>query len=418
MTYQNIDNRLQFLYGLNRKGIKLGLEHIKSIMGLLGNPQENYKLIHIAGTNGKGSTVAHLCRLFMEYGFKVGVYTSPHLIKFNERIKVNNRSISDFEIISFMDKVNSEITSLDLTFFEVTTAMAFNYFNEENVDIAVIETGLGGRLDSTNIINPILTVMTPISIDHIDILGNTIEKIAYEKAGIIKKNIPLITSEQAELAMKVLQKKSFEKKAEIIISEKPKSINIDIYGTSFFLGGEKYITPLFGKYQAENASLAISAIKHLVPEISYSTVKVGLASVKWAGRLQCVSEKIYYDVSHNESGINVTLNTLKELFPGSKIHGLFCVKGDKELHRIAKQIKFKFETLLVSSSNNGFLLKPKQLSDQLKKLGIENTPFEKLNKGINQLLKIKKSNDVGLIFGSHYIAGEVFSAFEISFDSE
>lgn len=418
MTYNNIDDQLEFLYGLNRKGIKLGLGPIKAILDFLGNPQNNYKSIHIAGTNGKGSTAIHLYRLLIEYGYKVGIYTSPHLVKFNERIRVNGIAILDKEIISFMHKINIPLSSIDLTFFEVTTAMALDYFNNKNVDIAIIETGLGGRLDSTNIINPYLSIITPISMDHMNILGDTIEKIAYEKAGIIKKNVPLITSKQTKSVFEILKKKVFEKKTNIIHSKEPRLIDISINGTSFSLSNTKFITPLTGKYQADNAALAISAIRYLIPKISNYTIKRALSNVKWGGRLQRVSKQFYYDVSHNESGINVTIQTLKELYPNSKIHGLFCIKGDKNLNRISDIMKTQFDFLLVTASRNGLLMNPNQLSKKLKRLGLKNNAIGSVKSGIKTMRKTMRINDVGLIFGSHYIADEVFTEFEISFDSE
>ena len=183
----------------------MGLEHTLSLLDFLNSPQESIKTIHIAGTNGKGSTGATIYSILKEQGYKVGLYTSPHLIKFNERIRVNGRFITDEEIISFLRYVQPSINDIKSTFFEVTTAMAFNHFNEKNVDIAIIETGLGGRLDSTNVVNPVLTVMTPISFDHIDILGDTIEKIAEEKAGIVKDRVPLITAKQLKEVFNILK---------------------------------------------------------------------------------------------------------------------------------------------------------------------------------------------------------------------
>ena len=171
----------------------MGLNHTSWLLKFLNNPQDNFKTIHLAGTNGKGSTAAIINSILIANGYKVGLYTSPHLISFNERIRVNGITITDEEIISFMKHVEPAINEIKSTFFEVTTAMAFYHFNNNDVDVAIIETGLGGRLDSTNVVNPSLTVMTPISLDHRDILGHTIEKIAEEKAGIIKRGVPLIT---------------------------------------------------------------------------------------------------------------------------------------------------------------------------------------------------------------------------------
>ena len=229
----------------------MGLEHTLSLLDFLNNPQEGIKTIHIAGTNGKGSTGATIYSILREYGYKVGLYTSPHLIKFNERIRINGRFISDEEIMSFMRYVQPSINEIKSTFFEVTTAMAFNHFNEKNVDIAIIETGLGGRLDSTNVVNPVLTVMTPISFDHIDILGDTIEKIAAEKAGIVKDRVPLITAKQLEEVFNILKRKANGKKATIDTPSDPIDIKLGLNGTGFKLGGRIFLTSLIGNHQAE-----------------------------------------------------------------------------------------------------------------------------------------------------------------------
>ena len=196
MTLANLTQTLESLYKLQRRGIKMGLNHTSLLLKFLKNPQDNFKIIHVAGTNGKGSTAAIINSILISNSHKVGLYTSPHLINFNERIRINGVTITDEEIMSFMKHVEPAINEIKSTFFEVTTAMAFHHFNTNDVDIAIIETGLGGRLDSTNVVNPSLTVMTPISLDHRDILGDTIEKIAKEKAGIIKKGVPLVTVNQ------------------------------------------------------------------------------------------------------------------------------------------------------------------------------------------------------------------------------
>jgi len=203
---------LKTLFNLQRLGIKLGLEHTFRLLDFIGNPQDDLTMIHVAGTNGKGSTCAMIASILHASGKNVGLYTSPHLIRFNERIRVNGYPIPDKKIIKFMKKVDPAIQKIESTFFETTTAMAFDYFMEQKVDVAVIETGLGGRLDSTNVIEPEVTVISHISMDHMNILGKDIEKIANEKAGIIKRNVPLIISEQMPIVKNILLKKQNMKK--------------------------------------------------------------------------------------------------------------------------------------------------------------------------------------------------------------
>ena len=418
MTSANLSQTLKSLYKLQRRGIKLGLDHRSWLLKFLNNPQDNFKTIHVAGTNGKGSTAAMINSILIANNYKVGLYTSPHLINFNERIRVNGLTITDEEIMSFMKHVEPAINEIKSTFFEVTTAMAFYHFNNNDVDIAIIETGLGGRLDSTNVVNPSLTVMTPISLDHRDILGSTIEKIAKEKAGIIKRGVPLITANQVNNVSKILENRVREKESVMHTCPNPELVKISSDGTSFEVYGNKYNTPLIGEHQAQNAALAIATIKLFNPKISYETIGKGLRNVHWPGRLQLVSDKVYYDVAHNESGVKSVLDNLSRMFPASKFYGLLCLKGDKEIDCIADSIKSQFEMLFVSTSKEGLLLKPEKLSKELHNLKVENFPSSDISSSISKINKFRNTNDVVLIFGSHYIANEVFSEFEIPFDTE
>ena len=417
MTSPNISVELDSLYALQRNGIKLGLEHTFQLLEFLGNPQKKLKLIHVAGTNGKGSTCAHIECILRGNGYKVGLYTSPHLINFNERIRVNGFPIKNDEIISFIKNVDTAIQKIDSTFFEVTTAMALKYFQDHNVDIAVIETGLGGRLDSTNVIEPIMTIMTPISMDHMDILGNSIQQIAKEKSGIIKDDIVLITAKQDRVVMDILFDKAKEKKTSIIVADDPLNISINPNGTSFSLDKKNYKTPLIGDFQAVNAALAISAVGHFDNKIKHKAICKSLRDLYWPGRLQRLSKKIYYDVAHNESGIKATLRSFSTIYPDYNIYGLFCLKGDKDLDLIALQLKDKLKKLFIADSKNGLLLNAENLSIKLNNLGIDNSPVKSIKDGIKGLMSLMKEKDIGLIFGTHYIAEDIFNEFEISFDS-
>ena len=207
LTSTDFSALLKSLFNLQRLGIKLGLEHTFRLLDFIGNPQDDLTMVHVAGTNGKGSTCAMIASILHASGKNVGLYTSPHLIRFNERIRINGYPIPDKQIITFMKKVGPVVQEIESTFFETTTAMAFDYFQQQKVDVAVIETGLGGRLDSTNVIKPKVTVISHISMDHMDILGKDIEKIANEKAGIIKNNVPLIIAEQTPKVKNILLKK-------------------------------------------------------------------------------------------------------------------------------------------------------------------------------------------------------------------
>jgi dihydrofolate synthase/folylpolyglutamate synthase len=197
LTNPSINHYLQILFNLHNRGIKLGLENTQEFLDLLGNPQKKIKCIHVAGSNGKGSTSSFIASILTEAGYKTGLYTSPHFIRYNERIRINGQIIPDKYVIAFMEEYEKLIYDTNLTFFEVTTVLAFKYFADKEVDYAIIETGLGGRLDATNVINPLASVITSISLEHTNILGNTIEEIAKEKGGIIKPGVPLFFGQNA-----------------------------------------------------------------------------------------------------------------------------------------------------------------------------------------------------------------------------
>tara|TARA_B100001248_G_scaffold113142_1_gene84682 strand:+ start:2728 stop:3990 length:1263 start_codon:yes stop_codon:yes gene_type:complete len=417
LTYK-VNKYLESLYSLHRRGIKLGLEHTERLLSFFDNPHKKFSTIHVAGTNGKGSTCAYIETILRQNGYKVGLYTSPHLLKFNERIRVNGRPISNKHIFQFLDNSFDEINKINSTFFEATTVMAFNYFYKKKVDVAVIETGLGGRLDATNVINPKISVITSISKDHTDILGDSLEKIAYEKAGIIKEKTPLIIYRQDSQILEVFRKKAVSLNADMKISKIPKNIEFNSKGTQFIHNNYKYVIPLFGFHQARNASLAIDVINKVDPNIKNEAINRALGRVFWPGRMQKVGNNIFYDVSHNENGLKKTLQTLKKLYPNQNLHGLMCLKKDKNVDSLKKLISENFKTLIVSGNENELLSKSSALEKKLSGLNIQCKSVSSLNTGLVNIKNIvKNSSSVGLIFGSHYVANEVFDSFEISFDN-
>lgn len=410
---------LSDLYALRRDEIKLGIEHTIKLLDACGNPQNHFDTIHIAGTNGKGSTGKMIASIFHQGDCVVGHYTSPHLVKFNERINVNNRNIPDSYIFDFMAKYQTKITEIDATYFEVITAMAFSYFKDNGVDLGIIETGLGGRLDSTNVLKPQLVVFTPISLDHREILGDSLAKISMEKAGIIKKDIPVISSKQANEVINVLEKTCINKNVDIafINPELVTHIKLSETGTHFYYNGEKYFIPIVGDFQAENASLAIESSFMYNPNMDTLKIKSGLAKSYWPGRLQKMSSKptIYYDVSHNEQGIKKTLSNLKNIHPG-KINGIMALKGDKELDLICKTLKNQFKSLSFVSDKNGLLMNERDLCNKMKSFDIQGIAFPSFEIAIKKWMGEVEYNEIGLVFGSHYLASEVFDYFHFPFD--
>jgi len=416
--FTKIDNLLTHLYSLRRLGIKVGLEHTNELLRRCGNPHRGLKTIHIAGTNGKGSTAAMIQAILRESGLKVGLYTSPHLIRFNERIRINGLPISDKSIIEFMAQFNSVINAVEATFFEATTVLALHYFSNQEVDVAVIETGLGGRLDSTNVIDPELTIITSIDLDHQQLLGETLIDIAVEKAGIIKKQTPVLVCSQTPEVMDVIRNKAQESNSPIIYSNNPQKIIIDHHSTCFELDKKQYSVPLIGAHQAINAGLAIRAVMHHFPEMKQTEIQSGLSNTKWFGRFQPLIKKlpIYYDVAHNPGGIHTIRATLDNL--NSKVtNGIMVLKNDKHVDQIALALDGLFNELFVASIPESELMDEQSLFNALKAQNLNCNIMDSIEKGYTYLYDRALKGENGIIFGSHYVAESIYNYFEINFDN-
>ena len=416
---KNIAYYLDYLYGLERRGIKIGLEHSFKLMEHLGNPQHSFQSIHVAGTNGKGSTCAHIASILKCAHYRVGLYTSPHLVNFNERIRVNGIPISDECIVEFISSTQKVLEKIEATFFEATTALALWYFDKTNVDVAVIETGLGGRLDSTNIIKSTQTIITQVAIDHSEILGNTIEKIAFEKGGIIKNNTPLLLADQKPAVKTILLKIANEKKAPVFTVKNFRlkiTPKLDV-STYFHINGCTFWSPLQGNHQAKNAALSILSVNQFDPGISIETIQKGLSCVSWPGRLQKMDKKnpIFYDVAHNAHSITTILEMFQNNWSGKPV-GIFALKSEKNINFISKSIQNSFSNLYVTTIPASNLLTTNILSQELIKNGIKCTIANDINSALAMMKEQVNKDKPGLIFGSHYIAKAVFNFFSFSFD--
>ena len=351
-------------------------------------------------------------------GLKVGLYTSPHLVSFNERIRVNGTQVSNNFIIDFMKKFNDDIDEIKSTFFETTTVLALYYFNYKKVDVAVIETGLGGRLDSTNVLDTDLTIITPIDIDHQNILGHTIKEIASEKAGIIKKNTPVISSHQHKEVMKILSNRAKSINTKIIISQKPEKITIDYFSTRFNVNNKSYSIPLLGEHQADNAALAIQAVRIFKPKLNYNIISDGLINTVWPGRFHLLDKKlpIFYDVAHNQAGINSIRNTLKYLNVHKKV-GLIILKEDKDIDNIAHSLNGLFNELIVSTIPDSQLMGIKKLFNYLNENNIKCKTVNPIEEAFKYMTNQAENGAISIIFGSHYAAKSIYKFFEINFDN-
>jgi len=327
------------MYGLRRFGIKLGLSTIQQILSGLGNPHHRYASIHVAGTNGKGSVASFLAAILKASGYKVGLYTSPHLVRFNERICVNNEQISDIEVVSAFQAVTDvHGGDRDPTFFEYTTAMALYEFGRQAVDWAVIETGMGGRLDATNVLEPVLSIITNVSLEHQGYLGKTLSEIAGEKGGIIKRNTPVVTAVSQPSAISVLESLASELSAPLFRLKKDFKVrrnadhSFSYYGLDHAWRG--ITTSLSGGHQVENASLVLAACELLNRAgtiISKENIQAGLDNTRWPGRLEVVSDHpvIILDGAHNLNASKELAKYLRTELKGRRITLIIGILEDK-----------------------------------------------------------------------------------------
>jgi dihydrofolate synthase/folylpolyglutamate synthase len=434
----NYEETLAYLFDLERFGIKLDLSNITSFMNRLGNPHLKFLSIHIAGSNGKGSVAAMLQSILSFSGYRTGLYTSPHLVDFRERIRIGDELIDKDFIVDFVNDLKEEIDKKGYTFFEVTTALAFSYFAKNKVDITVLETGMGGRLDATNIVTPLISIITNISLEHTEHLGASLPQIAFEKAGIIKTEVPTITAVDKPEVLQVIKNVCGERKSPLLVINIDSSTSdeklsplpmgerdrvrgnlkihkLSIDQTGFDFGPYKNLKlNLAGRYQVTNAGLAIFAIEKLKEmgwKIKTKAVKNGLKDVNWRGRLEIFRKNplTLLDVAHNPAGTKALVDALDELFPQKKIIFIFGVMADKDYSSVLKQICRKAKFIVLTKPDYKRAADPELLE---KVLTNENRPYEilpQVKQAYVFALKNANSEDVICITGSHFTVGEFLS---------
>ncbi|MEJ2543355.1 MAG: bifunctional folylpolyglutamate synthase/dihydrofolate synthase [Calditrichaceae bacterium] len=415
--YQNTVNEI---FDLQQFAIKLGLDNIRALMQQLDNPHQNYPVIHIAGTNGKGSTGYFIAKILENAGLKVGLYTSPHLIDFRERMQVNGQQISEESVIDFWLHIKELALERKATFFDTTTAMAFNYFKTQKIDVAIIETGLGGRLDSTNIVIPEIAVITPIHFDHEKQLGDTLAQIAAEKAGIIKKSSIVISAEQDSEALKVLKQKSEVADSFIYLPEvlkfKLKSDSLDgmdfsIQDIYHKLRFEELKCRQLGDFQLDNLALAYFTSRTYLEKngITFNAeqLKIAFSENHWPGRLQLIKKypNIIFDVSHNFIGIQKTLHYLSRLINNKSLHILIGLVQDKDYLSIAKTISQYSRNITITEPDTHRKLDGELLISILKKSNSQVNLIKDLNEAYELCIKQLHKPDSLLVIGSHYLIG-------------
>lgn len=424
MKFKDIINNLE---GRSGKKKSYDFNRMKSLLFKLQNPQKDLKYLHIAGTNGKGSTSNFIYNILKEKGYKVGLYTSPHLVKYNERIIINDEMISDDDFIRLFklvieaeEKIKNEFE--DLSFFEIITAIAFLYFKENKCDYCVLEVGMGGSYDSTNIIDDkdvLASIITPVSMDHTEFLGDTLEKIATQKAGIIKSNTLVTTSNSNKEVLKVLRETSKNKKSKFISLEDLNIYNI-IAGEEGSIYSLKYRDnileniniSLMGYYQIYNSALAVLTILELREEglinIDNSSILNGLKNAYWPGRMEKIHDnpRIILDGAHNLDGIENLIKNLK-LFNYDKLYLIVSILRDKEHEKMLKELSLFADEIVLVDLNTKRKTDISILEKEVLKYNTKTLVIEDLEKAITQTLKDANKNDLIIISGSLYLVSDV-----------
>lgn len=405
-------------------GMKLGLENITGFLADIGFPHNDYLSVHIAGTNGKGSTAVLLESVLRASGYKTGLYTSPHLIDLRERVRVNGRKISGRSVASFVDHHRQQLTSRKLSFFELTTALALDYFRRCRIDIAIIETGLGGRLDATNVLYPQLTITTDISRDHMEILGFSLARIAREKAGIIKESVPHLIGALPPAALDVIREVCRRREAPLHqLQPSEYRINIERSSLNFSYNGLACtnVTPaLYGTHQLKNSLLVLKAASLLMEgglAMSSKSIVHGLTSAHWPGRFQIVRKRghptLLFDVGHNASSIAAFVNSFKQKFPGRKAFFLSGFVKRKEHQKIISSLATVADRFALTPLRTRRSTDLDRLINELNWSGCPVEKFGSLAAAYNHLLKYASDDDIIAVVGSHFLVGEFFERYRI-----
>jgi dihydrofolate synthase/folylpolyglutamate synthase len=439
----NYDEAIHYIKNTAKFGSKLGLERTEKILELLGNPHKNLRSIHIAGTNGKGSTTAMVTTILVENGYKVGSYISPFIEEFEERIQINNNNISKVDLSDVITEVSKAVERVveqgysNPTEFEIITCAGFLYFYKNNVDFAVVEVGIGGRLDSTNVITPILSIITSISLDHTQILGDTLREIAYEKAGVIKEGIPVVMFPQQKQSEEVIESTCSEKNCKLIkvpqnsslylgkenlqqiaVASKEGTLNNNNNAITQKMKVRTLINEyiidlaLLGKHQLLNCSVAIHAIEELIVQgisINKDDIIKGLINVRWPARLEVMGKKplIVIDGAHNIDGIKNLTESIDMYFNYNKIILILGILADKQVDEMIKTIVPKVSRVITVTPHSERAELSEDLKVQVEKYTINCESIENYEKAYKKALSYCTEDDLLLVAGSLYMAGDM-----------
>ena len=408
--FSNIDEAQSFIQKTCWMGAKLDLSRITELCALLGNPQKRLSFVHIAGTNGKGSTAAMLSNVLIAAGYRTGLFTSPPLFSFGERMQINGTHASDEEVMMLAWEVKQAAEKMQdhPTEFEIITAMSFVYFYRQHCDIVVLEVGMGGRLDATNVIDkPLVAVITSIGLDHMEFLGNTKEKIAAEKAGIIKHGTVVVSHPQETAVAEVIKAKCEDESARLKFVNENEifSVKIDLDGQEFMYKSESFKSSLLGEHQLLNAACAIevvNALRELGIAISDAALQNGLCGVKWPARFEILrkSPPFVLDVAHNPAGVETAIKTLKSVFPDKTLIFLLGVLKDKDYVKMTELLIPHAANIITVPTDGSRSLSAEELAKTASRFGFEAIPCENVQKGVDTATLLSQSGGVVCALGS------------------
>jgi len=422
----NYQEAWTYLDNLQFHKIKLGLDSMRDFLASVGGPEKGLNYVHVAGTNGKGSVSATLLTLLGEAGYRIGLYTSPHLSSVRERFKINNDFISEEEFAELATEIKESLGQKKITYFEFTTAIALLWFSRSDLDLVILETGLGGRLDATNVIVPLVSVITNVSMDHEAYLGDNLESVSYEKAGIIKEKVPVISGVGDDISREVVQKVCLEKCAPLYIYGEQFTTGDDGENQFFFQStGEKLGSTIYkdlrcsmkGDYQQINAALAIgvlSLLKHHNISVSEQNIRKGLLKVHWPGRLEHIILKhqphISYllDGAHNPAGVDSLVQTLKKEYDYKNLILVWGAMADKDLSAILPMIAGLADTIIFTRPEGERTAEPEMLLDIVdKRLQEHCEVIQDVEEALKRATKLAETGDIIVIAGSLYLVGAI-----------
>ena len=400
------------------------LDRMRALMAELGNPEAQYPIIHVAGTKGKGSVSALCASALAAAGYKTGLYTSPHLQDYVERIQVNGQAMSHADMAELIKEIKPAVARVPfLTTFEITTALGFLYFARQGCDAAVIEVGLGGRLDATNVVTPRVSVITSLSLDHTLVLGDTLTKIAGEKAGIIKDGVPVVSSPQKEEALTVLQNIADDHHSDFTlvgrdIGFKLLSHSMDGQALQVWTPGQpplNLMIPLLGEHQVQNTAIAYAALKTSRLEVSNEAIQKGFSSVKWRSRFEIARKEhpVIFESAHNQDSFARMAETLETYFPGKQVYLILGASEDKNLAGMFEEMKPKIKKLIATRADHPRALEPEKICQVAEQVGVEAESLEPVEAAFRRALELsEKDGSIVLSAGSMFVTAEVMTAWD------